>query len=127
MDNKEKIHIEYPMKGSANMIWRYIGTSQGLSAWFADNIETHGKTFDFHWGKNEHRKADLISQRSGVYVRFRWDDEENNCYFEMRISYNELTMQYTLEITDFSDKDEIEDTKNLWNSQIEHLRRISGM
>jgi hypothetical protein len=45
----------------------------------------------------------------------------------MRISYNELTRENTLEIIDFADKDEIEDQKELWNSQIENLRRQSGM
>jgi hypothetical protein len=45
----------------------------------------------------------------------------------MRIAYNELTREHTLEITDFADKDEIEDQKDLWDSQIENLRRQSGM
>ena len=110
--NKEKIRIEYPMKGSANMIWRSIGTPLGLSTWFADRVETTGKTYNFYWGKSEHRAANLIAQRNGVYVRFKWEDEELHNFFEMRITYNELVMQYMLEITDFAEKDEIEDVKN---------------
>ena len=127
MINKEKIHIEYQMKGSANMIWRVIGTPQGLSTWFADRVETTGKTYDFYWGKNESRRATLVAQRMGVYVRFKWEDEDQHCYFEMRITYNEMVMQHALEITDFADVDEIDDTKELWNSQIEQLRRTTGM
>ena len=125
--NKEKIRIEYPLKGSANMIWRTIGTPQGLSLWFADRVEVTGKSFDFYWGKTEHRRANLIAQRNGVYVRFRWEDEEQQCFFEMRITYNELVMQHMLEVTDFAEKDEIDDVKNLWDSQIEQLRRHTGM
>ena len=125
--NKEKIRIEYPMKGSANMIWRSIGTPLGLSTWFADRVETTGKTYNFHWGKSEQRAANLIAQRNGVYVRFKWEDEEQHNFFEMRITYNELVPQYMLEITDFAEKDEIEDVKNLWDSQIEELRRHTGM
>ena len=125
--SKEKIFLEYPMRGSAVMIWKYIGTTAGLSPWFADKVENIDRIYYFYWGKTEKKVAHLISQRNGVYVKFRWDDESQNTFFEMRISYNELTRENTLEIIDFADKDEIEDQKELWNSQIENLRRQSGM
>ena len=127
MMKKEKFHIEYPLKGSAAMIWRYIGTAPGLSMWFSDRTSTEGKTFNFYWGKEEHRSATLIAQRNGVYVRLRWDDEENYTFFEMRITFNEMTREHTLDITDFADPSEIEDQQDLWDSQIEHLKRQSGM
>ena len=125
--NKEKFSIEYPMKGSAAMIWRYIGTAAGLSPWFADKVEAVGKSLVFCWGKTEQRTAHIITQRNGVYVKLRWDDEDPHTYFEMRIAYNELTREHTLEITDFAEKGEIDDQKDLWDSQIEALRRLSGM
>lgn len=125
--NKEKFSIEYPMKGSAAMLWRYIGTAAGLSPWFADRVEAAGKSFIFHWGKTEQRTAHIITQRNGVYVKLRWDDEAPHTFFEMRIAYNELTREHTLEITDFAEKGEIDDQKDLWDSQIEALRRLSGM
>ncbi|MBR5814493.1 MAG: hypothetical protein IKY37_08585 [Bacteroidaceae bacterium] len=124
---KEKIYIEYPMKGSASMIWKYIGTAAGLSPWFADKVENFNKVFYFYWGKTEQRIAHLVAQRNGVYVKFRWEDEGQNTYFELRISYNELTREHTLEVTDFADKNEVDDQKDLWDSQIENLRRLSGM
>ncbi len=125
--NKEKFSIEYPMKGSAAMLWRYIGTAAGLSPWFADRVEAAGKSFIFYWGKTEQRTAHIITQRNGVYVKLRWDDEDLHTFFEMRIAYNELTREHTLEITDFAEKGEIDDQKDLWDSQIDALRRLSGM
>ena len=124
---KEKIYIEYPLKGSASMIWKYIGTASGLSPWFADRVESFEKIYKFYWGKTEMRIAHLVAQRNGVYVKFRWEDESPSTYFEMRIAYNELTREHTLEITDFAEKGESEDQKDLWDSQIENLRRQSGM
>ena len=109
------------------MIWKYIGTSAGLSPWFADRVENFDRTFYFYWGKSEKKTAHLVAQRNGVYVKFRWEDEPQTTFFEMRISYNELTREHTLEITDFADKGEVEDQIELWNSQIENLRRQSGM
>jgi uncharacterized protein YndB with AHSA1/START domain len=127
MTKKEKFQIEYPMKGSAPMIWQYIGTEHGLSTWFADNIEMNGKTFNFYWGKEEKRTATLIAQRNGVYVRLRWEDENANTFFELRITYNEITRQHSLVISDFAEPSEINDQKDLWDSQIEYLKRHSGM
>ena len=127
MNNKEKIFLEYPLKGSAAMLWKFIGTEHGLSTWFADKVQIEGKNFDFYWGKEEHRSATLIAQRNGVYVRLRWNDENVHTFFEMRITYNEIIREHILEITDFADKDEISDLKYLWDSQIEHLKRQSGM
>ena len=124
---KDKIFLEYTLKGSAVMIWKYIGTAADLSPWFADRVESFDRTFTFYWGKTEKRVAHLVAQRNGVYVKFRWEDESPNTFFEMRISYNELTRENTLEVTDFAEKNEIEDQKELWNSQIENLRRQSGM
>ena len=125
--SKEKIFLEYPLRGSAAMIWKYIGTSAGSSPWFADRVESFDRTFYFYWGKSEKKTAHLVAQRNGVYVKFRWEDEPQTTFFEMRISYNELTREHTLEITDFADKGEVEDQIELWNSQIENLRRQSGM
>ncbi|MBR5892747.1 MAG: hypothetical protein IKZ37_03805 [Bacteroidaceae bacterium] len=127
MKKKEKFQIEYPLKGSAAMIWRYIGTEHGLSTWFADDIKIDGKKFSFYWGKEEVRTATLIAQRNGVYVRLRWDDENAHTFFEMRIAYNEMTREHTLVITDFAETDEREDQIDLWDSQIESFKRQSGM
>ena len=127
MKKKEKFKLEYPLKGSAAMIWRFIGTEHGLSAWFSNDTKINGKTFSFYWGKEEVRTATLIAQRNGVYVRLRWDDESANTFFEMRISFNEITREHTLVITDFAEPGEREDQTDLWDSQIESLKRLSGM
>lgn len=127
MTKKEKFQIEYPLKGSDGMIWRYIGTEHGLSTWFADDIKIDGRTFSFYWGKEEVRTATLLAQRNGVYVRLRWDDEPQSTFFEIRITYNEMTREHTLVITDFAEPNEKQDQIDLWDSQIETLRRQSGM
>ena len=127
MKKKEKFQLEYPLKGSAAMIWRFIGTEHGLSAWFSNDTKINGKTFSFYWGKEEVRTATLIAQRNGVYVRLRWDDESTYTFFEMRISFNEITREHTLVITDFAEPDDRQDQADLWDSQIESLKRQSGM
>jgi hypothetical protein len=98
-----------------------------LEEWFADKVLSNDKVVTFFWGKTESREAEIIAIRTCAYIRFHWLDEENEKeYFEIRMLNNELTNDFVLEITDFADEDEIEDLKELWNSQIGRLRRAFG-
>ena len=126
---KEKIKMEYMLKaGSGNIIWNIISTPSGLETWFADKVTAKNKTFTFQWGKTEIREAELINCRTNNFIRFHWlDDEESKSYFELRIAYNELTEDLMLEVTDWATPDEIEDLKDLWESDVEKLKRISGL
>ena len=126
---KEKIHLEYMLKaGSANIVWSIISSPSGLETWFADKVTVEDKVYTFHWGKTEQRKAEVITSRTNNLIRFHWLDEENKRYhFELKMNYSELTEDMTLEITDWAAPDEIEDLKDLWDSEIEKMKRVSGL
>ena len=68
-----------------------------------------------------------INSRTDSFVRFHWTDEEPRTFFELKIYYIELTNDHTLEITDFAEEGEEDDLTNLWDSQIEELRRVCGV
>lgn len=125
---KEKIHLEYLLSAtSKNILWGAISTPAGLEEWFADKVVSDDKTVEFSWGKSEQRVAEIIAIRAYSFIRFRWkDDEGERSYFEMKMTYNELTYAYVLEVTDFAVPDEVEDMKELWESQIANLRRTCG-
>lgn len=124
---KEKIHLEYELKNiSLAVLWTYIGTPSGLGKWFCDDVQVNGKKFSFVWQRTP-QNADLMMIRQGSFIRFRWEDDgDSKYYFEFKITTSELTGETALEITDFSYPDEIEDTIELWNSQIEILKRSIG-
>jgi uncharacterized protein YndB with AHSA1/START domain len=128
---KEKIHLEYMLKGgSGTVIWNLISTPSGLETWFADHVTADNKVFTFCWGKTEQRQAEAVNFRANNFIRFRWLDEENGgvkTYFELRMIYNEMMGEYVLEVTDFAESDETEDLKEIWDSSIEALRRVSGL
>ncbi|WP_071147277.1 START-like domain-containing protein [Bacteroides ihuae] len=125
---REKLHLEYLLNAtSRNIIWSAISTPTGLEGWFADNVISDDKIVAFHWGKTEKREAEIIAIRAYSFIRFRWlDDENERDYFEFKMTKNELTSDYVLEITDFAPLDEINDQKELWDSQIDTLRRSGG-
>lgn len=127
--NKGKFTIEYDMKRAPVMLlWNHIATPSGLSQWFADHVEQNGKSLKFRWGTGESR-ASIISTRYGSFMKYKWDDEddEEKLYFEMKIIVSELTANTTLEITDFaSSKEDQESSIELWNYQIDILKRLLG-
>lgn len=126
---KTKVRMEYMLKGgSSSIVWAIISTPSGLESWFADKVSATDKIFTFRWGKTESRQAEVIAIRSNSYIRFHWmDDEERKSYFELKINYNELTEDLMLEVTDFAYPDETDDVKDLWESDIEKLKRVSGL
>lgn len=126
---KTKIKMEYMLKGgTGNIIWSIISTPSGLETWFADKVTSKDKIYTFRWGKTETREAELTNCRMNSFVRFHWlDEEEKKCYFELKIVYNELTEDLMLEVTDWAEPGEEDDVRDLWDSDIEKLKRVSGL
>ena len=125
---KQKIHLQYPLNAtSKTILWNAISTPSGLEGWFADGVQSDNKTVTFFWGKTESRSAEIIAVRAYSFIRFRWTDLKNSRdYFEFRMSNSELTNDFTLEIIDFAAADEANDLRELWESQVDTLRRTCG-
>mgnify|MGYP003398606019 FL=1 len=125
---RQKVHLEYPLNAtSKSILWSAISTPSGLEGWFADRVENKEKEFIFYWGKSENRSAELLSQRPFSYIRFRWlDSEFEQEYVELKMNYSELTNDYVLEIIDFTFAGEEDDLQELWDSQVDTLRRTCG-
>ena len=125
MSGKIKYELEFPIQASPNMLYQYITSASSLSEWFADDVNSRGKVFSFFWDGVE-EKAELVSSRNNQFVKFKWLEHEDDSYFEIRIVVDELTKDVSLMITDFSDEDEVEESKMLWESQIADLKQVLG-
>ena len=125
---KEKFSVEYDMGSiSPAVLWTYLSTSQGLENWFADQVNNTGKKFSFEWNKAV-QYADQVGCRTGVFIKFRWDEEKvSKAYFEYRIHQIELTGNTILEVTDYAESDEKEGSIELWNLQIDDLKHKLGI
>jgi len=124
----EKIHLEFPLNSKSRaMIWDSVGTRGGLEAWMADRITEVDGVYTFSWGGVDSRKAVLQSKRIGTYVRFHWLDEGPKTYFELRISFSELTNTYTLVVTELTDDEDVEALTQLWESYADKLSRRAGV
>ncbi|MFA7446827.1 MAG: START-like domain-containing protein [Weeksellaceae bacterium] len=123
---KEKYQTEIVINASPSMLYNYISNPSGLSEWFADNVNSRGEKFTFIWDGDE-QSALLMRSKQDTYVRFQWEEDEDTKYFfELNIVEDDLTGDVSLVITDFAEPDEIEDSKLLWESQIDDLKKILG-
>ena len=124
MSTKVKFEIEFPIQASPQLLYNYISTPSGLSEWFADNVNSRGELFTFIWDDSE-EKAKLITKKSTERIKFKWlDADDDSCYFELRIQVDGITKDVSLIVTDFSDDDEVDEAKMLWENQISSLKQV---
>lgn len=125
MDNR-KIELEYIVNTSPKVLFHRLSTPSGLAEWFADDVNQKGNIYTFIWDNIE-QEAELLHRKDLKCIRFRWLDEDEEDYFEFRLTKDELTGDMALIVTDFADEDEKEDTIDLWNSQIADLKHLIGL
>lgn len=121
--DKEKLDLEYVMNCSPKVLYNRLSTASGLSEWFADDVKVQGKKYTFVWDGSE-QTAELAFRKENLIVRFEW--EEDKTYFEFRITRDELTGDVSLLITDYTDPNEVAETRSLWDSQVAILKQVLG-
>ncbi|AHW58661.1 hypothetical protein SAMN05444285_106110 [Draconibacterium orientale] len=125
MTSKVKINLEYIINCSPKVLYNRLSTASGLTEWFADDVRVRGKRYTFIWDGSE-QTAEMTLHKENRLVRFSWIDEEDDSYFEFKITRDELTGDVSLLITDFAEEDEVEETRGLWDSQVDALKHVLG-
>ncbi|WP_316804101.1 START-like domain-containing protein [Pedobacter nototheniae] len=125
MAEKKKFTLEYEVKSSPRILYSFISEPNGLSQWFADDVVFRDQLYTFTWD-DEELKAKLISIKENKLVKFKWLDDEPQCYFEMEIVQDELTNDVALSITDFSTDETLSEKKLIWDNQIDYLISVLG-
>lgn len=126
MQKRVKYEMEFPIQVSPSLLYQYISTPSGMSEWYADNVNSRGEFFTFIWDGSE-EQAKLIAKKSGERIKFKWlTDEDTDYFFEFRIQEDEITKDVSLIVTDFSDEDELDENKMLWENSISELKHILG-
>lgn len=126
VSDKVKYELEFVMRSSASLLFKYLATPSGLSEWFADNVNSRGEFFTFIWDDSE-EQAKLLSKKRDQFIKFKWlEDDDDSSYFEFRIEIDDITKDVSLMITDFADEDELEASKLLWESQVDQLHGLIG-
>ncbi len=125
MSDKIKFELEFVIQASPQLLYQYLVTPSGLSEWFADNVNSRGELFSFIWDGSE-EEAKLIKRKSDEFVKFAWEENDDDTFFEMKIIVDEITKDVSLFITDFAEEDELDEAKMLWTNQVSDLKQVLG-
>ena len=128
MTDKKLFSIEFNFHCSPQLLFQYLSTPSGLSEWFADDVNSRGEDFTFIWEDSE-EYAKLLTKKNNELVKFMWiNDEEDyqKYFFEFLITVDEITKDVSLTVTDFSDDDELEESKMLWTNLVGDLKQVLG-
>jgi uncharacterized protein YndB with AHSA1/START domain len=128
MATKEKIELEFLLKTSSKVLNTMLTSPSGLAEWFADDVNVKDDIFTFIWDGSE-EDARLLTYRPNVKAKWIWleDEEEGvDAYFEFNFEVDPMTKVVILKVIDFAEPDEIEETKALWENQINELKRVIG-
>ena len=126
MSGKVRIDLEFPIHASPNFLFQYISTPDSMGEWFADNVNSRGKSYTFIWDDSE-EVAERIGYKSDVFIRFKWEeDDDPDSFFEFRIEVDDLTKDVSLLVVDFAEDDEVEESKMFWENQIAELKHVIG-
>ena len=125
-ERKKTIEIEYLINTSPVTLYNRLNTASGLAEWFADSVTVEGQIFTFVWSNSE-QKALQIARKENELVRFQWlEDNEDNTWFELQINMDEITGDVSLIVIDNVDFEDEIDSIEVWNKQVEILRRSLG-
>jgi len=124
MTDKVKIQLEYVLNCSPKVLFNWLSTASGLSEWFADDVKVKGKKYTFVWEGSE-QTAEMTLHKENKLVRYSWIDEDDS-YFEFRITQDELTGDVSLIVIDFAEENEMKETEGLWDTQVADLKHILG-
>lgn len=116
--------LEFLFKASPTILYKFLTTPSCLVRWFCDAVDITGDLYIFEWSGFE-ETAYMIDDFEEERIRFQWEDYPDE-FFEFKIDISPVTNETILTITDYCDEDEIEEQKELWNSQITKLKRETG-
>lgn len=119
------IQMEYIFRASPAILYKFFTAPDCLVRWFCDEVDIQGEVYTFMWSGAE-EVAEVIEDVEEERIKFHWEETEDDEYLEFKMSRSPVTGETILEITDFCDDDEVEDQRQLWESQIKELKKETG-
>ncbi len=123
---REIYKLEISIHASPNLLYNYIATPQGLSEWFADDVNPiKTDKYEFSWNGTK-QTAKVVKTIPNRLARYQWEDGSPDEYFEIEIMKDEITNDVALIITDFTDSSDKAENIMLWESQVHQLKENIG-
>lgn len=117
--------MEFIFKASPAIIYQFLTMPECLVRWFCDSVDINDDVYTFDWEGNT-EDAELLDDIEEERLRFHWDTSDEDEYLEFRMYKSDVTNETILEITDFCDKGEEQEQRDLWETQITDLQKECG-
>ena len=123
---RTKLQLEFLFKASPNILYTFLTTPACIVRWFCDKAEVDEHQITYSWSGNE-EVALILADHEEEVLRLKWADSDYDSeYLEFKISESPVTGETILDLTDFCDENEVNDTKQNWNQQIKNLQKECG-
>jgi len=122
---RTKIDLEFIFRASPAILYKFFTDPADLGRWFCDEVDISSDTYTFSWSGSD-EVAELVESEEDALLRFRWEEEDEEEYFEYKMYKSPLTGETILEIIDFCDEDEVADQRQFWENQIKKLKSATG-
>ncbi|MBK8620384.1 MAG: activator of HSP90 ATPase 1 family protein [Saprospiraceae bacterium] len=122
---RKKINLEYIFRASPAIIYTFVTTPECLVRWYCDDVDINSDIYTFIWSNNA-ETAYMIDDIEEERVRYKWKNAPDEEYLEFRIYKADVTNETILEITDFCEDDEVQETTDLWNTLMVDMKKESG-
>lgn len=108
------------------MVFEYVSSEEGLIRWFCDEIIVRDEIYEFYWN-NSSERAKVVEFDDENKIVFRWEDADDpEEYLKFEVYKSPVTNETILKVSEFCDTDEVEDTIELWESQVSELIKLLG-
>lgn len=122
---RKQINLEYIFRASPAIVYAFVTTPECLVRWYCDDVDIINDVYTFFWSNNG-EVAIMVDDIEEERVRYKWESADDNEYLEFKIYKADITNETILEITDFCDDDEVQETIDLWNTLMVDLKKESG-
>ncbi len=122
---KVKFTYEVVVRSSPGILYSFLTSGSSMAQWFCDTCDINEEVYTFGWDGSE-ENATKLEFVDDQYVKYQWEDSEENEFFDFTISKSVISNETILTINDFAEEDDIEDQILLWESQIKALSSVIG-
>jgi uncharacterized protein YndB with AHSA1/START domain len=125
MTERVNYKFEFSFKAKDELLYTYLSTSYNLSAWFADDVQIKGETIYFTWNKAT-ESAKIVKKTPKKKIVFKWLERDEEEFLTFKIDTDEVTNGTILIVSDFDDKDQVDEARMWWENTIQRLKRVIG-
>jgi len=117
--------MEFIFRASPAILYKFLTTPACLTRWFCDEVDIDGTTYTFMWDGSE-EIAELVEDVEDAMVKFHWEENDDEEYLEFAFERSPVTGETILTMKDWADDYDVDDQRQLWESQIKVLRQETG-